>query len=75
MLLVDDSPFNLELLEDLILKEFDNVSIFKALDGQQAVDMVREQDLTEKPFKIIFMDINMPVMDGLESSKTITSLA
>lgn len=42
VLLVDDQPFNLNVLEVLILEKFDNVSIFTALNGQQAVDMVKE---------------------------------
>ena len=71
ILLVDDQVFNLILLENLIVTNFPNALIDKALNGKIALDMVLEQDDAGSPFELIFMDINMPEMDGFESSRLI----
>lgn len=71
ILLVDDQAFNLICLENLIESSFANSVIETALNGQIALDKVIENDKEGTTFDIIFMDINMPVMDGNESSRLI----
>jgi len=46
-----------------------------AANGKEGVDIVRERvENNKKPFDLIFMDIHMPVMDGLETASKINEL-
>jgi len=47
-----------------------------ANDGQEAIDMVMEhiEHGSDKPFDLIFMDIHMPLVDGLEASSKIVKM-
>ena len=63
-LVVDDNSINIKVLCAL-LKKLDIESSF-AENGQEAVDLCQTQG-----FDIIFMDCQMPVMDGLAASRLI----
>lgn len=67
VLAIDDVLINLELLEQR-LKAL-NINVSTASSGQQAISMVRE-----RPFDLIFMDLMMPTMDGIETTSMIRSL-
>ena len=43
---------------------FPNAYMETALNGKLAFDKVEASDALETPFDLIFMDINMPEMDG-----------
>lgn len=64
VLAVDDSPDNLELLE-FILSDY-GVNLTCAQDGKEAYELVKE-----KMFDLILMDIQMPQMDGYETTRQI----
>jgi len=64
ILCVDDNPANLKLIE-AFLSDF-SVEIQLASNGRQAVDRCKETE-----FDLIFMDIQMPDMDGLEATQFI----
>lgn len=64
-LIVDDTPLNLLILETFILAENKTNSVVKVYNGQQAVDAMLKQPAY---FDLVFMDCNMPVMNGYEAT-------
>lgn len=64
ILVVDDIYTNRYLLSELI-KLTGNVAVL-AGDGQQAIDI-----LTSEEIHMVFMDIEMPVMNGIETTQHI----
>jgi len=66
-LLVDDTPTNLFLMETVC--QSIGLPYRTARNGQLAVDMCREQH-----FDLVFMDIQMPVMDGYTAIREIRKL-
>lgn len=73
ILAVDDHLPNLIVLEAL-LGEL-NVKTTKALSGQQALDIIQNRiDQNLAAFDVVFMDIQMPVMSGIDTTRAIRSL-
>lgn len=70
ILLVEDNELNMDISEMLLTDA--GVNITKAVNGQQAVDIFREND--PGTFDMILMDIMMPVMNGYEATKCIRAL-
>lgn len=66
VLLVDDDRANVEVTRDLLL-EFGAV-VKTALDGSEACDLVMQSG---EVFDVVLMDIQMPVMDGIQATRLI----
>lgn len=64
VLVVDDQP-GIRFLLDIVIRE-EGYNIITANNGQEAIEKVR----ANKP-QLVFMDIKMPVMDGLEALEEI----
>ncbi len=67
LLLVEDNPVN-QKVSELMLRDW-NVEVSIAGNGKQAVSMYQEV----KP-DIIFMDVQMPLMDGYEATEMIRNI-
>lgn len=60
ILIVDDSELNRELLAGMLEDEYE---IYQVENGKKAIDILEEN---REQFKLVLLDINMPVMDGYE---------
>eukprot|EP00347_Sterkiella_histriomuscorum_P016217 403354040 len=85
ILVVDDNIFNIVTLQTILEYQF-NLRSDKALNGQDAVDIVKQRINMNNHnqcicyhhranFKLIFMDCNMPIMDGFQATQEIRQLA
>jgi PAS domain S-box-containing protein len=64
VLLVEDTPLNQQVASEFLRNAKLDVTV--ADNGQEALDL-----LEHNSFEVILMDIQMPVMDGLEATKMI----
>jgi len=72
ILIVDDNPLNISVVEFFIEKH--NYQTKAALCGQTAVDIVRNNNHISNPIKLILMDLQMPLMDGYQTTKALRNL-
>ena len=66
ILVVDDDQANLEGISHLLQAEGADVSL--AINGLSAIDLL---DQIPEKFSLVLMDIQMPLMDGIETTKHI----
>jgi osomolarity two-component system sensor histidine kinase SLN1 len=70
VLVAEDNKTNQEVvLRMLKLEDVYDVTVAK--DGQEALDKVKESMERQTPFNLIFMDVQMPNLDGLQSTRLI----
>ncbi|CAD8181092.1 unnamed protein product [Paramecium octaurelia] len=66
ILIVDDTSFNIYVLKQLLKQIIIRCEIYEAHNGKEALEKVKSIR-----FDIIFMDINMPILDGIQATKQI----
>jgi CheY-like chemotaxis protein len=73
VLLCEDNKMNRDIICDHLAKV--GLKCFVAENGREGVEAFKSRTRNnEKPFDLVFMDIQMPVMDGLEASAEILKI-
>lgn len=68
ILIVDDNPDNLSVMEKVIQKDLPEVTIVTCQHATHAQELMREND-----FALAVIDVQMPIMNGLELCEQIKS--
>jgi len=72
ILIVDDNIFNLQVAKQLV--EEQGFQVKTAYNGEEAISVALKHESQGQRFKMIFMDCQMPVMDGFEATKKLKEL-
>ena len=64
ILLVDDNPVNLMVAKKMLTNS--GMNVVTAANGLESIEKLQENDIDA-----VFMDVQMPVMDGYDATKTI----
>jgi len=72
VLIVDDSEVVLFLHTEILAYSELSKSVFTATDGEKALDFI-DQSQNNNTHYLVFLDINMPIMDGWEFLEEIQS--
>jgi PAS domain S-box-containing protein len=67
IMVVEDEPINMMLITEVLGRM--GFSVIKATNGKQALELLQQQDP-----QLIFMDVNMPEMDGFTTTRLIRQL-
>jgi PAS domain S-box-containing protein len=70
ILIAEDNPINMLLAETILVNCLPNGGLIKAVNGLEAVESCKK----EVP-DLIFMDLQMPVMNGYEATRQIRQIA
>lgn len=68
VLVVDDIEANLFAMQQ-VLKPLNNIEVITVSSGNEAIKVINEQELA-----LVFLDVQMPVMDGFEVAEKIKTL-
>lgn len=64
---IEDNPGDIRLIEEAIESVEDDIQLRQYSNGQQAVEaLTGEDDSSQQPAELIFVDLNLPGASGLE---------
>ena len=73
VLIIDDNPQAREVLSSMLLSM--TFRVHEAPSGKEGIEMVRQAADRNEPYEVIFVDWQMPVLDGIETAKRISRAA
>lgn len=68
-MVVDDNPVNLKVLSRMLSQI--GITSTTAGNGREAFEKIKEASTTSEPYELVFMDIWMPELNGLEASQKV----
>lgn len=69
IMIVEDNSINMLLSKTILQKIMPNATIITAINGRDAVEVFKENEVD-----IVFMDVQMPIMNGYEATEEIRSI-
>ena len=77
MLLCDDEEFNLSTIKNMLKKY--SINVDTSTNGKECIDAILKKKklnclCKKRNYKLLFLDMMMPIMDGLETTKRIQDL-
>jgi signal transduction histidine kinase/CheY-like chemotaxis protein len=66
ILIAEDNVVNMSLIKIILKNKFPNATLVEAANGRQAIE-----EFTKEQFSMVFMDVQMPEMNGYEATAEI----
>ncbi|MCB1180340.1 MAG: response regulator, partial [Leptospiraceae bacterium] len=63
ILIAEDNKMNMNLIKKILTQLFSDIILFEAFNGEEAIGVFQKEKID-----LILMDLQMPVMDGIEST-------
>jgi CheY-like chemotaxis protein len=73
VLVVDDCSVN-RMVHKMLLEKYSNFKITEHCNGSEAVEYMKVLSLNAPKKVLVLMDVNMPLMDGIEATRVIRSM-